>query len=117
MPVIVTFLSFLSLRAWVPQFVHIPSSEPKFNTHTPSNHTHPLDPVPECQGVGPLAPAPNYGRQTVRSSLGVPVAQWIKDLAWSLQWLRLLLWLGFHPWPGKFHVPQAWPKKKKKSLP
>ena len=25
--------------------------------------------------------------------------QWVKDSALSLQWLRLLLWHGFHPWP------------------
>ena len=38
-----------------------------------------------------------------RSSL---VAQQIKDLAWSLLWLR------FAPWPRNFHMPQVWPKKK-----
>ena len=30
------------------------------------------------------------------------MAQWIKDLALSLLWLLLLLWLGFHPWPWNF---------------
>ena len=33
------------------------------------------------------------------------MAQQVKDLALSL------LWHGFHPWPGNFCVPQAWPKK------
>ena len=32
------------------------------------------------------------------------VAQQVKDLVLSLQWLKLLLWLGFNPWPGNFHV-------------
>ena len=31
-----------------------------------------------------------------------------KDLALSLQWLRL------NPWPGNFYMWQAWSKKKKK---
>ena len=42
------------------------------------------------------------------------VAQWVKDMALSLEWLGSLLWLGFDPWPRNFHVSQAWPKKKKK---
>ena len=36
------------------------------------------------------------------------MAQWVKDPALSL-W-----WQGFDPWPGKFRVPQEWPKRKKK---
>ena len=39
------------------------------------------------------------------------MAQWIKDLVLSLQQLGLLLWCGFDPWPGYFHVLKAWPKK------
>ena len=27
------------------------------------------------------------------------VARWVKDLSLSLQWLRLLLWCRFNPWP------------------
>ena len=42
-----------------------------------------------------------------RSSL---VVQWVKDLALSLQQLRLLLWCGFDPWPGNFYMLQVWPK-------
>ena len=38
------------------------------------------------------------------------VAQKVKDLALSLLWLWLLLWCGFDPWPGNFHMPQVWPK-------
>ena len=37
--------------------------------------------------------------------------QQVKDLVLSLQQLRSLLWHGFNPWPGNFHMPQAWPKK------
>lgn len=37
--------------------------------------------------------------------------QWVKDLALSLEWLGLLLWHRFDPWPGNFHVPWGWPKK------
>ena len=36
------------------------------------------------------------------------MAQWVKDLALSLLWLR------FHPRPGNFRMSQAQPKKKKK---
>ena len=32
------------------------------------------------------------------------VVHWVKDLMLSLQWLRLLLWLGFDLWPGIFHM-------------
>ena len=45
------------------------------------------------------------------SSLG---AQWVKDLALSLQWLWLLLWCGFNPWSRNFLMPQVKKKKKKK---
>ena len=46
---------------------------------------------------------------------GVPAAtQWVKDLALSLQQLRLLLWLRFSPSPRDFHMPWVWTKKKKK---
>ena len=34
------------------------------------------------------------------------VAQWVKEPALSLLWLR------FHPWPGNFGTPRAQPKKK-----
>ena len=39
--------------------------------------------------------------------------QWVKDLASSLQWLELVLWVGFDPWPKNFHIWQAWQKNKK----
>ena len=43
------------------------------------------------------------------------MAQRVKDLALSLQWLRLLLWCGFDPWPWEFaHAENAGKKKKKK---
>ena len=32
------------------------------------------------------------------------MAQWVKDPVLSLQWLSLLLWCRFDPWPGKFHM-------------
>lgn len=35
----------------------------------------------------------------------------LKDPAWSLLWLRSLLWHGSRPWPRKFLMPRAWPKK------
>ena len=38
------------------------------------------------------------------------MAQLVKELVLSL------LRLGFNPWSGNFHVPQAWPGKKKKRL-
>uniref|UniRef100_A0A8D1VGH1 glutathione transferase n=1 Tax=Sus scrofa TaxID=9823 RepID=A0A8D1VGH1_PIG len=40
-----------------------------------------------------------------------PVAQRVKDLALSLQWLGLLLWRGFDPWPGNFHMLRRQQKK------
>ena len=39
------------------------------------------------------------------------VAQWIKDLALSLLWLR------FNPWPGNFFMLQARPKKNISGVP
>ena len=36
----------------------------------------------------------------------------VKDPALSLQWLGSLLWHGFSPWPGNFHMVWARPKKK-----
>ena len=42
------------------------------------------------------------------------MVQWVKDPALSLQWLRSLLWHGFHLWLGNFHMSWAWPKTKEK---
>ena len=39
------------------------------------------------------------------------VAWWVKDPALSLLWFRLLLWLGFYPWPGNFCM--LWVQTKK----
>ena len=44
------------------------------------------------------------------------MVQQIKDLALSLQQLVWLLWCGFNPWPGNFHMLPAQPKKKKKVI-
>ena len=44
------------------------------------------------------------------------MVQWVKDPVLSLQWLRSLLWRGFDPWPGNFHLPKEQPKKKKGSV-
>ena len=41
------------------------------------------------------------------------MAQQVKDPALSLQWLWSLLWHGFCPWPGNFHMPCIWPEKEK----
>ena len=41
------------------------------------------------------------------------MASWVKNLVFSLLWLRALLWLGVDPWPGNLHVPWAQTKKKK----
>ena len=40
------------------------------------------------------------------------MAQRIKDLVLSLQWLRLLLWSGFNPWHRNFCMPTVGPKIK-----
>ena len=40
------------------------------------------------------------------------VAQWVQYPALSLQWLESLLWLGFDPWPGNFHVLWVGPKRR-----
>ena len=39
------------------------------------------------------------------------MAQQVKDLVLSLQWLRLLWWYRYHLWPRNFHMPWEWPKK------
>ena len=41
------------------------------------------------------------------------MAQCLKDLALSLQQLRLLLWHGFSPWPGTIRMPVDSAKKEK----
>ena len=41
-------------------------------------------------------------KSNLRSSL---LAQRVKDMALSLQQLRLLQWLQFDPWPGSLHMP------------
>ena len=43
------------------------------------------------------------------------MAQWVKDLALSLQWLGLLLWHKFDPWPRE--LPHALGSAKKKKSP
>ena len=43
------------------------------------------------------------------------MVQCVKNLALSLQWLGLLLWCGFDPWPKNFHMPQAQPKKRERA--
>ena len=40
------------------------------------------------------------------------MALWVKDLALSLLWLGSQLWRGLDPWPGNFHMPWTWQKKK-----
>ena len=44
------------------------------------------------------------------------MAQWVKDSVLSLQWLRLLLWLGFNLWPRKFRILQCGQKEKIKNI-
>ena len=39
------------------------------------------------------------------------MVQQVKYQVVSLQWLGLLLWHEFDPWPGNFHMPQMWPEK------
>ena len=40
------------------------------------------------------------------------MAQPVKDPVLTLQWLWSLLWCGFDPWSGNFHMPQGVPQKK-----
>jgi len=49
----------------------------------------------------------------IRQTREVPGGLAVKDLASSLLWLRLLLKLGFNPWPEN-HMPWMQPKEKKK---
>ena len=37
------------------------------------------------------------------------VVQQVRDLALSVQWLELLLWLRFDPWPRNFHIQWVCP--------
>ena len=39
------------------------------------------------------------------------MAQQVKNPAWSLQWLGLLLWHSFSPWPCNFRRLWAQPKE------
>lgn len=38
------------------------------------------------------------------------MAQQVKNTALSMKWFWLLLWLGFDPWPGNFHMLWVRPK-------
>ena len=58
--------------------------------------------------------APPAGLKAGGSSLG---AQRVKDPVLSLQWLGLLLWQGFSPWPRNFYMPWVWPEKEKSGGP
>ena len=50
------------------------------------------------------------GKVAIERDLGISlVAQWVKDLAWLLLWLRSLLCHGFDPWPGNFCMSWAPP--------
>ena len=40
------------------------------------------------------------------------MTQHVKDQAFALQWIRLLPWPGFDPWPGKLRTLCARSKKK-----
>ena len=40
------------------------------------------------------------------------MVQGVKDSALSLQWLRLLLWHGFDPWPRRYQHVVSMAKKK-----
>ena len=50
-----------------------------------------------------------FGQNREWSSL---VVQPVKDLVRSLQWLGLLLWHRFYPWPRNFHISWVQPKNK-----
>ena len=51
----------------------------------------------------------HYSIKKYRSPL---LAQWVKDQALSLLWLRSVLWHWFDPWPRN-HMLRVWPKRKK----
>ena len=42
------------------------------------------------------------------------MVQRVKDLALSLLWLWVLLWLRFDPWPENFHILWVQPEKERK---
>ena len=46
-------------------------------------------------------------RLRIRSGWSSLVALWVKDLALSRLWFRLLLWRRFDPWPVNFCTPQV----------
>ena len=50
----------------------------------------------------------NYSAQERREDWSSLVAQWVKDPALSLLWLR------FDPWPRNFRMLWMWPKHKNK---
>ena len=51
-----------------------------------------------------------------KSELGgsLLVAQQVKDLVLCVLWL--LLWHGFVPWPGNFHMQQVCPKREREIM-
>ena len=41
-------------------------------------------------------------------------SSWGSRVVSAVAWL--LLWNMFDPWPGNFHMPQTWPRKKKRKV-
>ena len=62
-----------------------------------------------CANTWHSSSGENSEENLSRSSL---VVQQVKDQVLSLQRLWSLPWRGFDPWPGNFHMLQAWPKER-----
>ena len=60
--------------------------------------------------------SPHSGMKALKEKLpgSSLVVQWVKDLALSLQWLGLLLWLRFDPGPGNSYAMGVAKKPKPK---
>ena len=56
----------------------------------------------------------NFGSADNKISRSSLVAQQVKGLVLSLQWLGSLLWRWMDSWPANIHMVWAWPKGEKK---
>ena len=68
-------------------------------------------PIPNHQSISPTPQEMNFSKNINKKNRSSLVAQWVKDLALPLLWLRLLLWHGFDPWPGTPECCGHWGKK------
>ena len=85
-----------------------PSSMSSLHNQYP--HPWPFSPKPSCFPHSTQKDDGNENTSFLENNFwNSLMAQWVKGLVFSLLWLWLQLWFGFHHWPGNFHTPLLQP--------